>query len=347
MVSDKEETLVVTGGLLMKILISPLGLAPGVVTGAYYALRDQNWGEMDAIITVSTTSDLTKLCEREIEAELGRARQELGVSVKYQQQLSIPSDEVRNSSDVFRFRRIILDLLQTNPSAGDHVYLSLTGGRKSMVAAAAMAAQVCKPKKIFHVFVDEEVERDGHITALLKKPTDKRRFYLNPPTNKIGLVEIPLLSLGERGIDVTQWLARIFEFAVGAYLSTQLDPPFTQIEYKFHPDYFDEKGLGEVDILASRQVDDHPEFLLCECKMREESVQTEWLDKLARKRQKVVEKLGLSSEQVKAWIVTIVSEIQNAQKAREHGIEVYQAQLPKNWRNRADWEVENISPLIS
>lgn len=328
----------------MKILISPLGLAPGVVTGAYYALG-KRYGDLDAIITVSTSSDLTKLCEHEIEAELERARLELGISVKYQERLSIPSDEVRNSSDVYRFRKIILDLLRTNLAAGHEVYLSLTGGRKSMVSAAAMAAQYCKPTEVFYVYVDEEVERDGHIATLLKKPTDKRRFYLKPPADKISLVEVPLLSLGERGIDITPWLARIFEDAVGSYLSTRLDPPYTQIEYKFYPDYLRPKGLGEVDILASRQIDSGTELLLCECKMREEPVQTEWLDRLARKRQKVIESLGQSPEQVKAWLVTIASEIGDVQRAWEHGIEVYHARLPQNWRDRADWEVEDISPL--
>ena len=330
----------------MKILISPLGFSPGVVTGAYYALRDNRWGEMDAIITVSTTSDLTRLCEREIEAELERARRELGVNVQYQERLAIPGDEVRTSADVYRFRRLILDLL--NKYSQHQVYLSLTGGRKSMVAAAAMAAQLHKPARIFHVYVDEEIEREGHIASLLKKPTDKRRAYLKPPADKIGLVEIPLLSLGERGMDLKPFHARIFESAVGDYLATRLVPPYPQIQYKFYPPYLHGEGLGEVDVLATRDVDGQPEFLLCECKMRERGpVQTDWLERLARKRQRAAEQISPAHpERVKACLVTVEGEIESREKARELGITVYQARLPKDWDKRADWDVEALHPLV-
>ncbi len=330
----------------MNILISSLGLAPGVVTGAYYALRDGDYGDMDSIITVSTTSDLTRLCEREIEAELERARRELGVTIRYQERRAIPSNEVRGIADVYRFRKIMLELLRTNLDAGHRVYLSLTGGRKSMIAAAAMAAQVCKPTKVFHVYVDEEIEREGSIAVLLRKPTNKRRFYLKPPAGRIGLVEIPFLSLGEKGIDPTPWQSRIFEFAVGAYLTTQLAALYTQIKHKFYPDYLHGEGLGEVDILATRPVDGHTEILLCECKLRDEPVRTEWITRLARKRQKVIEKLSADHpERVKAWIVTIAETVEEAGKAAEYGIELYQARLPRNWRERADWEVDSVQPI--
>lgn len=336
----------------MNILISPLGLAPGVVTGAYYALRDGGYGDMDSIITISTTSDLTRLCEREIEAELERARRELGVTIRYQERHAIPSDEVRGIADVYRFRKIVLDLLRTNLDAGHKVYLSLTGGRKSMVAAAAMAAQYRNPTKTFYVYVDEEIEREGNVAILIRKPTSKRRFYLKPPAGKIGLVEIPLLSLDEKGMDPTPWQSRIFEFAVGAYLTTQLATPYTQIEYKFYPDYLHGEGLGEVDIRAVRPIDGDSKILLCECKLRivdepdSEPVTVEEIEKLGRKKRKVIEQESPDdAERVKAWIVSNAGTVEDVGKAAKYGIELYQARLSPNWRNRADWEVDSMQPI--
>ncbi len=329
----------------MNILLSPLGLAPGTVTGAYYALLGQGY-DIRSIITVSTSSDLTRLCEREIEAELERARRALNVNVTYQERLCIPNDEIQNATDVYRFRKLILTALQENLDAGHQVYLSLTGGRKSMVAAAAMAAQLRKPNKIFHVYVDEEIEREGHISSLLKKGTEKRWLYLNPPAGKISLVEIPFLSLDERGIDTSPWLGRIFEYAVGSYLVTQLTPPYTQLDHKFYPDYLHGKGLGEVDILAGRTDDGKDDLLLCECKMREEAVQTEWIERLARKRARVAEiRFPAAPERVKACLVTIAGTLEAPGMAERYGIEVYRAELPEKWRERADWEVAALQRL--
>ncbi len=330
-----------------KLLISPLGMAPGVVTAAYYFLHENGFGVMDEIITVTTMNHLSKLCEREIEAELLRSRDEIGTITKYSK-ATIPSNEIYDSTDLYRFRKIILQLLQSNLTSGHSVYVNLTGGRKSMVAAAAMAAQVCKPTKIFSILVDEDLEQNGNITSLLKLPLNRRRQYLRPLPNRVSFVEIPLLSLGERGIIApTTWLARIFEFTVGAYLSTVLEPAYSRIEYQFFPDYLNCEGLGELDILASRELDGTRELLLCECKMREEPVQTEWLERLERKKQKIIEELKPSHpERVKSWLVTIAGRVEEPDVARKYGIDVYQAKLPQNWRTRADWEVESLIPLV-
>jgi hypothetical protein len=81
--------------------------------------------------------------------------------------------------------------------------------------------------------------------------------------------------------------------------------------------------------------------------LREDPVPTEWLARLARKRQKVIEKFNSSNpRQVKAWFVTVANEIEDEEAAHEFGVEVYQARLfPENWRDRADWEVKDLNPL--
>jgi hypothetical protein len=337
----------------MKVLISPLGLAPGVVTGAYYALREEGYGLMDKVISISTGGDLIKLCEREIAKELERAAGESGKAILYEP-LSIPSNEISTSADVNAFSSLIQDILRRNLEAGHEVYLNLTGGRKSMVAAAAMAAQVYQPTVMFHLYVDEEIEREGQITTLLKKLGEKRRPYLKPPKHMLTLVEIPLLPVGQERTDL--W-ASLFEIKVAEYIIRRFG--YQHVRYSYYPPYLRQAEVGEVDIYAYDTLGERRRVLICECKLRTiddpdaKPITNAEVKQLQRKAEHVEahERQKADAEgytiSFKAWFVTNSSQADEAAQevAKQHKIELKTAVLPGNWKRRADWSINDLKPM--
>jgi len=334
----------------MNILISPLGLAPGVVTGAYYALRDGGYGTMDKVITISTSHDQVRLCEREIAAEFERIEMETGATVKYEHR-NLAVSEVRASDDVSAFSELIRKLLQECKSAGHDVYLNLTGGHKSMVAAAAMAAQLYQPAVTFHLYVDPEIERGGHISTLLKKFGSKRRYYLKPPPEKVTLVEIPLLPVGQEREDL--WAA-LFEIRVAEHLARKYRYP--EVRYNFYPPYLKAQNVGEVDIYLRDASASPRRVLVGECKLRvgddpdTKPISVEEVNKLWRKVQHIREREEQAAHDFGTTLKLFAEVISNTTQAdpeakmaaQHHGIELITARLPGNWKRRADWKVISV-----
>ena len=164
----------------MKVLLSPLGLAPGVVTGAYYAL-EPDYGRMDRIITITTSNPQAKACEMMIADEVEKIESEGGHFVDY-----APSNRKRvrhklleNREHVMNFYRKVRNELSELERAGDEVYLNLTGGHKSMIAAAAMAAQFIQPRECLGGLGQPLVPRN-------RPPPDQRRKLLDLPLHRVG-----------------------------------------------------------------------------------------------------------------------------------------------------------------
>ncbi|MBL7183268.1 MAG: hypothetical protein ISS50_02335 [Anaerolineae bacterium] len=175
----------------MKTLIALLGHAPGTVTAAFYALQIQGYGLMDRVITVTTNSGKVDDCERMIASELARWQSESGQRVIYEpQRIAAPDLEDEASTDEFQLQ--IGDILHKVTEQGDEVYLSLAGGRKSMAALAAIAAQFIGADKIkmFHLYVSDELERQGDIDNLLISGRWRDRC-LRPEPQDYVLVEVP------------------------------------------------------------------------------------------------------------------------------------------------------------
>jgi hypothetical protein len=76
------------------------------------------------------------------------------------------------------------------------IYLSLSGGRKTMSAIMTIAAQIYGAKKLCHVVpLDDELERLGEIRCWSTLPQEKQQEVLHPPAEKVRLVRLPLVSL--------------------------------------------------------------------------------------------------------------------------------------------------------
>jgi hypothetical protein len=76
------------------------------------------------------------------------------------------------------------------------IYLSLAGGRKTMSAVMTIAAQIYGAKMLCHVvLLDKELERREDIRTWSTLPREEQRRVLHPPTDKVRLVRLPLVSL--------------------------------------------------------------------------------------------------------------------------------------------------------
>jgi len=190
----------------MKVLISLLGLSPGVVTGAYYAMY-YGWGidpvQIDKVVSVGTSAKLMDLIESEIENEFGRWRSRSGIQVQYDRtsRYHIDGEDLRDENDVDQFRKIILRLLRED-YRNDDIYMVVAGGRKSMAALSAVAAQLYGygVKGMYHLYIEKNLEDDGSSDRFWNIDLKRQQEVLHPPKGKCGLVHIPYLQFkGKEG----------------------------------------------------------------------------------------------------------------------------------------------------
>jgi len=338
---------------LQRVLVSPLGLSPGVVTGAFYALRDEGYGTMDKVVTIGTGKDLVRLCEKEIATELKEFEQECGTHVEYEAR-HIAANEVRNADDVRAFAELLEALLQEHEARNDMIYLSLTGGHKSMAAAVALAAQLHKPALVFHLFVEETVQQGGDIRQVLRRYGEAKRRCLNPPREQRSIVEIPLLPVGEERDDL--WSA-LFEIRVAEWLAERHAYPI--VRHSFYPPYLKALDTGDVDVYLRDLSSTIRRVLVGECKLRtgdNPDAKPVNIEEVHRHHQRVAQ-VRVKEEQeasdfgasvkVYACLVSNTTQVEpdaKAAAAQAH-IELLCAQLPGNWKERADWKVVALTRI--
>ncbi len=190
----------------MKVLISLLGLAPGVVTGAYYALYN-GWGvekpvRVNKVVTLGTSEMGVTRFEEEIAREFTRWHREKGKSpVQYDKtcRLRINAEDVNDEKSISQFQAQLIELLQTYQD--DEVYLVVAGGRKSMAALAATAVQVYgrSVKGMYHLYIDKDLEEDGSSSRFWLIDSQRRQLVMRPPANRCWLVQIPFFFIQENG----------------------------------------------------------------------------------------------------------------------------------------------------
>ena len=189
----------------MKVLISLLGLSPGVVTGAYYALY-HGWGieepkQVNKVITLGTSERGVERFENEIAREFARWSREKDVQIQYDKtcRIRIDAEDVNNEESISQFQARLIELLQTYQD--DEVYLVVAGGRKSMAALAATAVQVYgkSVKGMYHLYIDKELEEDGSSSRFWVIDPQRRQQVMRPPADKCWLVQIPFFFLQEDG----------------------------------------------------------------------------------------------------------------------------------------------------
>ena len=168
------------------ILISPVGFSPGAVSGVYFALTKDI--QVNQVITVGTRHDDVRKATGTLKALFRKAD---GLAYKdcyiYEKELN------QQASGPFA-ARMGLYISQAR-QAGKTVHVAVTGGRSGMGALAALAAQIYRADHLYHMWVREDIEKEG------AKPNQSPTLdnpYLNPiiaGEDAWALVTLPFADL--------------------------------------------------------------------------------------------------------------------------------------------------------
>lgn len=345
----------------MRVLISLLGLSPGVVTGAYYALF-HGWGieepiKVNKVVTLTTNWPGAGRLEEEIARELDRWRTEKRVEVQYDATCRerIEADDLNDEDSVTEFREKMIHLLR-EIYRDDEVYLVVAGGRKSMAALAAVAAQLYGHgvQGMYHLYVDKELEEDGSADRFWQLDRKRRQEVMRPPEGQCHLVDVAFFQIRPsenqgaqlvlRGrmqdyilqyltdnpdlsalLEPNTWgnvLGYLFEVKVEDYLRKQ--------GYTTERRYPTTKKIGDIDILAKRD----NEILVCECEFRvnpEQSIADKKVDQAIKRLEYIRQQYP--GCRVVAWVVSTAGvfryDVNKWPKIKEYGeaLQVWQAEL--------------------
>jgi len=175
------------------VLISPLGFSPGAVSGVYFALEQKNI-KANQIITVGTAHQGVRNAAAILNT-LFRKVNDVAYKACYIDAEEL-CDRVGGTSGSFAARMgLYIDRAQRS---GQTVHVAVTGGRSGMGALAALAAQIYRAHHLYHLWVDEEIERWGADPMRVRPDPDN--CYVNPTIkgkNAWSLVSLPFLDLSD------------------------------------------------------------------------------------------------------------------------------------------------------
>jgi hypothetical protein len=173
------------------VLISPLGFSPGAVSGVYFALLEEGI-KIDHIITVGTWHQRVRDAAGTLDA-LFRRVSDVTYKAVYIDAEDLRGRE-RDASGPFAARMgLYIDRAR---QAGQTVRVSVTGGRSGMGALAALATQIYCGHHLYHLWVDEDIERGGADPERVRPDPDNE--YVNPTVkgrNAWSLVNLPFTDL--------------------------------------------------------------------------------------------------------------------------------------------------------
>lgn len=168
------------------VLISPVGFSPGAVSGVYFALEKQGI-QVNQVITVGTRHNDVRKATGTLKALFRKVD---GLVYKdcyiYEKELN------QKASGPFAARMGLY--ISHARQAGQTVHIAVTGGRSGMGALAALAAQIYRADRLYHMWVREDIEREG---ARPNQPPTLDNICLNP-TIQDGvwdLVRLPFTDL--------------------------------------------------------------------------------------------------------------------------------------------------------
>ena len=171
------------------VLIATLGESPIVVTSMVKALREKADVSIDQVDVIYPNGGM-RACGYDIVTEHLEGQ---GISVN---PCELPFSDPNNRATSMEFLQNLSGLIQVHENTGNHVYLSLAGGRKNMSALMAVTCQFfgCI-RGLYHIldkYEDSPKKRNFHtIEALWEFGEDERNKKLSPCADDLDLVEIP------------------------------------------------------------------------------------------------------------------------------------------------------------
>jgi len=347
----------------VKTLIAPLGHAPGTVTTAFYALQERGFGVMDRLITVTTSSRKAADAEQLIAEELKRWK-ESGGRVEYVRERieAEDLDDLQYANATALFQGKIVEILHRERQQPDNeIYVSIAGGRKSMSALTAVAAVLYDADMIFHIYVNDDLERHGDVDNLLSSTTWRDRC-LRPKPDEYHLALILLGPVNQLLYDYvsrhpkefialsddtkTNYQAYHLEVKVAQFLQ-QHGAGGVKYERVLHHQKL--AGVsGDIDVLAIGK----ERALVCECKLNQDERKALESKKVVQLRERLEAvrdhlKQNWEIENVEAWAVSNATAAEDNAKrlAAETGIRLMTAKLPHNWHTSPEWDIQSIEEM--
>lgn len=187
------------------ILLSPLGMSPGAVTGAAFALQQHE--PITRVVTLSTNHAKVRLASQFVAEVLASAAQPIDYSPEF-----LDTPELRRSDDtattfMTRFELLIQEARQ-QVGDGGKIHVAITAGRSGMGVLAASAASMYGADRLWHLWVSEDIELRGHVDVLPRPLTRASMRYLDPTpyVDEFELVPLPLTDL--RPLHPHLWMYR-------------------------------------------------------------------------------------------------------------------------------------------
>ncbi len=176
-------------------LVSPLGRAPGAVSGVYFALRERYDIEIGRVITVGTSHpDVLSAANNYL------AKLYAHLNVDYDP-IHVPAKELRGGKrEVAPYVAMIGLALGQAQQAEGQVHVAVTGGRSGMGALAALATNLYGADHLWHLWVHQSIEEGGTVDKLVGL-TDPEEMVQSPSLNptveidKYEAVDLPFLDM--------------------------------------------------------------------------------------------------------------------------------------------------------
>lgn len=149
------------------VLLISLGFSPAIVPETIDALKKEIEINIDKVYLL-TTSNNTIVNEviPLIENYFSFNYQQEGIELIADNMCRIRNSDIENAEDNLEFMKLTSTILKRESDAGNNIYMSLAGGRKTMSAAMALLAQMYSVRALTHVLVPPEIERSGIIFNL-------------------------------------------------------------------------------------------------------------------------------------------------------------------------------------
>jgi hypothetical protein len=178
------------------VLVSPLGRAPGAVSGVYFALREEPNVEISRVVTVGTSHPDVKVAAVNYLAPLFSH-----LDVEYDP-IHVPGSDLRDGRRNVKPYVAMVELALQNAQGDDHhVHVAVTGGRSGMGALAALATNLYGADHLWHLWVKQEIEEGGTVDklyGLIDVAAMQNSPFLNPTVegrDAYDVVDLPFLDL--------------------------------------------------------------------------------------------------------------------------------------------------------
>jgi hypothetical protein len=206
------------------VLVSPIGLSPGAVTGTAIALMDVAKYDVSRVVTVGTSLPEV-IGSTQIVGDLLR---ELRIEHDARHIAQVELRQKDGSSEAFMIA--IGQALEAAFVEGNIVHVGVTGGRSGMGALASLATNIYGADHLWHLWVTEEIERNGRYDKLPRPYTLADNKYLNPTLarDEHELVELPFLSLRPYRPVLREYYAHYIE-ALQAGRQVEIPPTITPL----------------------------------------------------------------------------------------------------------------------